>query len=56
MEQFEDNIKSVKIKLSDEEISLLNKVSQPAIPFMYLDFSLQRGQTLQDRFTQLENT
>jgi aryl-alcohol dehydrogenase-like predicted oxidoreductase len=56
MEQFEDNIKSVKIKLSDEEITLLNKVSQPATPFMYQDFSLQRGQTLQDRFTQLKNT
>jgi aryl-alcohol dehydrogenase-like predicted oxidoreductase len=53
IEQFEDNIQSVNIKLSDEELSQLNEVSQPAIPFMYLDFSLQRGQSLQERFSQM---
>ncbi len=56
LDQFEDNIVSVKIKLSNEELNQLNSVSQPATPFIYLDLSLQRGQTLQERFAQLENT
>jgi aryl-alcohol dehydrogenase-like predicted oxidoreductase len=53
IEQFEDNIQSVNIKLSDEELAQLNRVSQPDTPFLYLDFSLQRGQSLQERFAQM---
>ena len=53
IEQFEDNIQSVNIRLSDEELALLNRVSQPDSPFLYLDFSLQRGQSLQERFAQM---
>jgi aryl-alcohol dehydrogenase-like predicted oxidoreductase len=55
IEQFEDNIQSVKISLSDDEIATLNKVSQPATPFTYMDFSLQRGQTLEERLSQIAN-
>jgi len=53
IEQFEDNIQSVSIKLSDEELSQLNKVSQPATPFLYLDFRLQRGQSFQEGLSQM---
>jgi aryl-alcohol dehydrogenase-like predicted oxidoreductase len=56
MDQFVDNIASIKIKLSSEELTQLNTISQPGTPFMYMDFSLQRGQTLQDRVTQLKST
>jgi aryl-alcohol dehydrogenase-like predicted oxidoreductase len=56
MEQFEDNIQSVKISLSDDEIAILNNVSQPATPFTYMDFSLQRGQTLEERLAQVANS
>lgn len=55
IEQFEDNIKSVSIELSDEELTQLNRVSQPRTPFMYLDFSLQRGETIQERLSQLSS-
>jgi aryl-alcohol dehydrogenase-like predicted oxidoreductase len=55
IEQFEDNIESVKIQLSKEELNQLNSVSQPATPFIYLDLTLQRGQTLEERFAQLES-
>jgi aryl-alcohol dehydrogenase-like predicted oxidoreductase len=41
--QFEDNIASIEIKLSDDELTKLNNVSQPSTPFMYMDFSLQLG-------------
>lgn len=54
IEQFEDNIQSVQISLSDDEIAQLNSVSQPATPFTYMDFSLQRGQTLEERLAQVE--
>lgn len=50
---FEDNVQSVDIKLSAEDLARLNEVSQPATPFMYLDFSLQRGQTLEERFAEM---
>jgi len=56
MEQFEDNVQSVKIELSEEEVAVLNAVSQPLVPFPYLDFSLQRGQTLAQRMAQLEGS
>jgi aryl-alcohol dehydrogenase-like predicted oxidoreductase len=52
--QLDDNIASVNIKLSSDELFQLNEVSQPGTPFMYMDFSLQRGQTLQERFAQLK--
>ena len=53
IEHFEDNVQSVDIKLSDEELAQLNAVSQPATPFMYMDLSLQRGQTLEERFAEM---
>ncbi len=56
LDQFEDNVESVKIKLSDEELTQLNDISQIKTPFMYMDFGLQRGQTLQDRITQAKST
>lgn len=56
IEQFEDNIQSVNITLDDDELATLNQISQPATPFTYLDFSLQRGETLEQRFAQLENS
>ncbi len=56
LKQFEDNIASIEIKLSDEELKHLNEVSQPNTPFMYYDFSLQRGQTLEESFARLSNT
>ena len=52
---FEDNAQSVDIKLSQDELSRLNAVSQPDTPFPYLDFSLQRGQTLEEQFAQLDS-
>jgi aryl-alcohol dehydrogenase-like predicted oxidoreductase len=55
IDQFEDNIASVNIKLSHEELVQLNTVSQPKTPFMYMDFSLQRGQTLNERITQVKS-
>ncbi len=56
LDQLEDNIASVEIKMSADERTRLNEVSQPATPLMYMDFSMQRGQTLQERFAQLEST
>lgn len=56
IEQFEDNIQSVNVSLSDNEIAILNNVSQPATPFTYMDFSLQRGQTLEERLAQVANS
>jgi aryl-alcohol dehydrogenase-like predicted oxidoreductase len=55
LDQLEDNIASVNIKLSDDELTTLNEVSMPNKPFMYYEWSMQRGQTLQERFAQLEN-
>lgn len=55
IEQFEDNVQSVDIELSEQELLRLNKVSQPNTPFPYLDFSLKRGQTLEERFAQMES-
>lgn len=56
IEQFEDNIQAVNITLSAEEIARLNEVSQPATPFTYLDFSMQRGQQLEQRIVQMSAT
>jgi aryl-alcohol dehydrogenase-like predicted oxidoreductase len=56
LEQFEDNVASVKIKLSHEELTQLNNISQPGTPLIYMNFGLQRGQTLQDRITQAKST
>lgn len=53
MEHFEDNVQSVGIKLSQDQLSRLNAVSQPDIPFPFLDLSLQRRQTLEEQFAQL---
>lgn len=53
IEHFEDNVQSVDIKLSDEELSRLNELSQPSTPFMYWDLSLQRGQTMEERFAEI---
>lgn len=55
LSQFEENVEAVNIQLTHDELVLLDKVSQPKTPFMYLDFSLQRGQTLQERVTQIES-
>lgn len=55
IDQFEDNIASIKISLSNEELTQLNKVSLPKTPFLYLDFNLQRGKTLEERFAQLKS-
>ncbi|GAB5499175.1 MAG: aldo/keto reductase [Pseudohongiellaceae bacterium] len=56
IEQFEDNIQSVNIDLSDEQIGRLNRISEPPTPFTYMDFSLQRGQTLEERLAQVTNS
>jgi aryl-alcohol dehydrogenase-like predicted oxidoreductase len=56
IEQFDDNIASVTIKLSDEELARLDAVSRPNIPFMYMDFSLKRGDNLQERVSQVKST
>lgn len=53
IEQLEENISAVNIKLSGEQVSQLNSISMPATPFLYIDFSLQRGQTLEERFAQM---
>jgi aryl-alcohol dehydrogenase-like predicted oxidoreductase len=55
IEQFEDNIAAIEIKLSDEELKQLNEVSEPNTPFLYFDFSLQRGQSLEESFARLTN-
>jgi aryl-alcohol dehydrogenase-like predicted oxidoreductase len=51
--QLEENIDSVNIKLTDDEKNQLNSISMPSTPFLYIDFSLQRGQTLEERFAQM---
>jgi len=55
LEQFEDNVRAVEITLSDDELARLDQVSQPATPFMYFDFSLQRGESIEERLAQLAN-
>jgi aryl-alcohol dehydrogenase-like predicted oxidoreductase len=53
-EQFDDNLKAIEIKLSDEELSQLDAVSRPDTPFVYMDFGLKRGDNLQKRVTQIK--
>ncbi|MCB1199547.1 MAG: aldo/keto reductase [Leptospiraceae bacterium] len=55
LEQFNDNVQSVDVQLTDDQLLKLNEVSQPAIPFPYVDFSLRRGETLESRMAQLKS-
>lgn len=55
IEQFNDNVQSVTVQLTDDQLLKLNEISQPVIPFPYMDFSLRRGETLETRMAQLKS-
>ncbi|MCB1143945.1 MAG: aldo/keto reductase [Leptospiraceae bacterium] len=53
MEQLEENINAINVQLTHEELNQLDSISRTNTPFLYIDFSLQRGQTLEERFAQM---